>query len=493
MKPEESVKKSVDYYMSLHYTVKLRPSGEGYEASIEELPGCRATASASDSVEKLWQLLEKNQRKWIEQELKMGREVPEPPGATRDPFWDDFEEAVPGYDGEDVVSMLYRHGVTSFPLRILQELWLEELQDVRLSEVGASGVPPKAETDHYDQRSPWLKGDVRPVRLGKSLKKAWIGLDGARTKYGYKNIEILDKSLRTEAAMVAALTVLETEIIKDSDFEKLRKALLRYVSTNPGLRGKNLQEVLDRLPVYWFRDRKDELVEKRLEELHEGLRKLSPKEQDKERRNRLKEVQRWERFYPLWERSIRYIVALLHYRRPDFNTYALEQQLDLVNKHRKSINEFLEKQREHMAVLEYGNPGKTPPPVRRARDQVRAAVLQDVEGLAPPEIANRLGIVVDKDKYETDNKISEVTRLIEKGRLLLGRALTGEGGWQKRAEEMKDEAKRYNALSEAEKLIEREAEITGRTVEQVRSYYQRIGGGPSRFMATDFFDHRPQP
>jgi hypothetical protein len=58
---------------------------------------------------------------------------------------------------------------------------------------------------------------------------------------------------------------------------------------------------------------------------------------------------------------------------------------------------------------------------------------------------------------------------------------------------MKADADRYNVLSEEEKLIEREAEIRGRTVDEVRSYYQRTGARPSEFMATDFSDPRPQP
>jgi predicted RNase H-like HicB family nuclease len=86
-----------DYYLSLPYTVELKRGGEGYRASIKELPECTATVPASESVEKLWQRLENAQRKWIEQELEIGREVPEPPSATKDPFWDEFEEGNPNY------------------------------------------------------------------------------------------------------------------------------------------------------------------------------------------------------------------------------------------------------------------------------------------------------------------------------------------------------------------------------------------------------------
>jgi predicted RNase H-like HicB family nuclease len=466
--------KSVDYYMSLPYAVELKCYGEKFGASIRELPACMATVDATDSVEKLWQLLEKNQREWIERELEMGREVPEPPSATRDPFWEDFEEGNPNYDEYEVRWMLYDYGASCFPLRVLEDLWLQELEDVRLSKVESSGAPPKAETDHYDQTTPWLRGDVRPVRLGKSLKKAWIRLEGPRTKAGYRNIEVLDKPLRTEAAIVAALTVLEATMIEDADFGRLQEALLAYVEAHVELRGESLLEVLDELPTSWFSEQKAGL-DKELEH-------LTPEK----RKNRLPPSWRqWERSHLLWKRTIRYIVALLRYRRPDFDGYTLEQQLDLVDKHRKGINELLEKHREYMRLLEYGTPKRTKRPPERVWDQVKAAVLKDVEELSLKEIANRLGVTFDEERYKVDSKIPAVTRLIEEGRRLLGKVLSSEGGWQKRAEKMKADAERYNSLSEEEKLRERTAERMGKPIDQVP-----FG---SEFMATDFLDRRPQP
>ena len=490
------MEKTVDYYMGLHYTVELKPARGGYRASIKELPACTATVYASDNVEKLWQLLEKNQREWIEQELAMGREVPEPPGATKDPFWEDFEAAIPNFDEEDVRSELYEYGATRFPLRILEELWLQELEKVRLGEVRpSSGIPPKAEINHHDQRTPWLKGDVRPVRLGKGGKGAWIRLDGPRAKHGYRNIEVLDKTLRTEAAIVAALTALEASTIEKDGFERLRKALLKHVEAHPELKGKGLQEILNKLPSRWFYDQKIILDKELVKELDEKLLPLSSEETDKGRRDHLKRVQRWERTPKLWGRTIRYLVALLRYRRPNFDDYTLDQQLKLVNKHRKHINQFLEKQREHMAFLEYGTPERTPTPVRRARDQVRAAVLKDVEGLSHLKIAKRLGIDITEDyvedRYKQHAKIPEVDRLITKGQALLGRLLSREGGWQTRAEQMKAEAERYRSLDEESRLIARVAENTGWTVEHARSFCT-TSPGLAEFMATDFSDPRPR-
>ena len=56
------------------------------------------------------------------------------------------------------------------------------------------------------------------MRLGKSLKVGWIKLDGPRTEYGYRDIEVLDQPLRTEAAVFAALTILESSTLAYFDF-----------------------------------------------------------------------------------------------------------------------------------------------------------------------------------------------------------------------------------------------------------------------------------
>ena len=499
----ESMEKTVDYYMGLHYTVELKPARGGYRASIKELPACTAPVYASDSVEKLWHRLEKNQREWIEQELEMGREAPEPPGANRDPFWEDFEEVTPNFDEEDVRSELYEYGATRFPLRVLEELWLQELEKVRLGEVSpSSGIPPKAEINHHDQRTPWLKGDVRPMRLGTGGKGAWIRLDGPRTKRGYRNIELLDKPLRTEAAIVAVLTTLEASVIEDADFKRLHEELLRHVEARPDLRRKGLQEVLNGLPRNWFLDREVELDEelKRIADLllpgkeHSFKRSLAEEERRiyKDLKNRLpKPWGRWERSYRLWERSVRFIVALLRYRRPDFDGYTLEDQLDLVDEHRKRINKFLKKQREYMAFLEYGTLEGTPSAAKRARDQIRAAILRDVEKRSHRYIAKKLAITFDEERYKGDMKIPEVTALVREGRRLLDDVFAGEGGWQTRAEQMKAEAERYTSLDEESKLIERVAENTGWTVEKARSFCQ-TNPGLAEFMATDFSDPRPR-
>jgi hypothetical protein len=361
------VEKSADYYMSLPYTVELESSGEWYRVSIKELP-CMATVGASGSVAELWRLLKEDQRGWIEQQLRWGREVPEPPIA--DPFWESLPDDL---DGDEVRSMLYVHGASYFPLRVLQEMWLQELGDVGLGEVGPSpGAPLKAEPGHHDHTPPTPEGDVRPVQLGKSRKAAWIRLDGPRTERGYRDIEVLDQPLRTDAAIITALTVLEASVIEDTDFERLREALLAHVEAHSEQGEKNLQEVLSRLPARWFSDQKTRIDEE--------IQRLSPEEREKqEKKGRLpKRWKRWERNPLLWRRSIRYMLSLLRYRRPAFDGHTFEEQLDFLNQHRRVVNAFLKEQRKHVAFLEYGTSEGIPRAGQLARDQVKAALLADV-------------------------------------------------------------------------------------------------------------------
>ncbi len=125
-----------------------------------------------------------------------------------------------------------------------------------------------------------------------------------------------------------------------------------------------------------------------------------------------------------------------------------------------------------MSFLEYGTPEQgTPNAVERAQDQVKAAVLEDVEKLSHLEIAARLGIDVNKDKYRSNMRIPEVDGLIKAGGQLLSEVLRGEGGWLKRVAEMKAEGERYNKLSKEDKEIEWLAKNMGWTVEEARSRY----------------------
>jgi hypothetical protein len=366
--------------------------------------------------------------------------------------WDDAPDEI---DPEEIREMLYESGIKSFPLDVLEKMWLKELRDVGLSKVEApTGIPPKAESQQVDRMSPPLQGDVRQVRLGASRKGAWIAFDGPRTKRGYMDIVVLAEPLRTETAIVAALTILEASPVNDVDFEQLQEALVQHVQAHPELESVKLQELLSQLPIDWFRHQMTQIDERRRQQLEE-LEALPSSEQKKVRKKL--QLTRWEqrqRDAAAWQRSLTYQVALLRHRRPDFDDLDLEEQLRLVGKFCSLVNNSLKAQRDLAAFLEYGTSQQGLPKsvVEQARAQVRAAVLADVEGLSHYDIAVELGEPIP-ERYRIDMKIPAVQRLVREGRDILDKAL-GEGEWSNRAQEMKSDAEHYLKLNKMGRMIE---------------------------------------
>jgi hypothetical protein len=355
---------------------------------------------------------------------------------NEDVDYDPWEDAPDEIDPAEIREMLYESGIKSFPLDVLEKMWLRELRDVGLSKVDAStGIPPKAESHQVDRMSPPLQGDVRRVTLGASRKGAWIAFDGPRTERGYMDIVVLAEPLRTETAIVAALTILEASPLNDVDFEQLQEALVRHVQDHPELESVKLQELLSQLPTGWFRHQMTQI--------------------DERRRQQLSRWEKRQRDAAAWQRSLTYQVALLRHRRPDFDDLDLEEQLMLVGKFRRLVNRSLEAQRDLAAFLEYGTPQQGLPKrvVEQARAQVRAAVLADVEGLSPRDMADELGVPIP-ERYGVNKKIPAVQRMVEAGRDILDKAL-GEGEWSNRAQEMKSEAEHYLfSLDDRGRMIE---------------------------------------
>jgi len=74
------MKRTVDYYLGLHYTHRARPQydeGRYWLAWIEELPGCKVEGgSKAEAFAKLSQLLPE----YIKAKLERGSPIPEPEG-----------------------------------------------------------------------------------------------------------------------------------------------------------------------------------------------------------------------------------------------------------------------------------------------------------------------------------------------------------------------------------------------------------------------------
>jgi hypothetical protein len=387
--------------------------------------------------------------------------------------WDDAPDEI---DPAEIREMLYESGIKSFPLDVLEQLWLRELRDVGLSKVDApTGIPPKAESNQVDRASPPLQGDVRQVRLGASRKGAWLILDGPRTERGYMDIVVLAEPLRTETAIVAALTILEASLLSDVDFEQLQEALVQHVQDHPELESVKLQELLTQLPAGWFRHQMTQI--------------------DERRRQQLNRWERRQRDAAAWQRSLTYQVALLRHRRPDFDDLDLEEQLMLVGKFRRLVNDSLKADRNVAAFLEYGTPQRGLPKrvVEQARAQVRAAVLADVEGLSQYDIAVELGVDIPDD-YDIDKKIPTVAGMVRDGRDILDKAL-GEGEWSNRAQEMKSDAEHYLSLDEWGRMIEDLARWHGWSPEVARARRENPTGFESiiRFLHTTAGPRFPYP
>lgn len=74
------MKKNLEYYLSLPYSVEVRELHEddgavSYFAKVVELPGCM---TEGDTIEELWEMVADAKRMWIETALEDEATVPEP-------------------------------------------------------------------------------------------------------------------------------------------------------------------------------------------------------------------------------------------------------------------------------------------------------------------------------------------------------------------------------------------------------------------------------
>jgi hypothetical protein len=96
-----------------------------------------------------------------------------------------------------------------------------------------------------------------------------------------------------------------------------------------------------------------------------------------------------------------YVLHLLHYYRPSYDSLSREEQRDLVDATVERVNAFLKASRQLVEFLEYGVPNrKQRAALQDANRDVRAAVLSEVEGLSSPRIAERFGLSLS-DAYKT--------------------------------------------------------------------------------------------
>jgi hypothetical protein len=339
-----------------------------------------------------------------------------PPGPPQNP-WD----RAPWLGDRDAYREdLYAGLAFSFTdLRAFAREWLEELLRVGYYGMEESlELPIKQQAGELSPspESLPLYGESYPVRLEGTRQTVWLGLDGPRSEKGqYREVIVSEEPLRTDGAIFAALAMLEGRPI---DLSLLRRLLPELVPSCG-------QSVWDRWTTLASEESKAEL-----------LRSLRH------------------------HRTLDYVLLLLRYHRPGFDTLPLEERAALLAEACAHLNSSLEALRRFMAYVEYGAPGRGAVPVARtiARD-IKAAVLKDVEGLTYRQIGERLGIPPPADfGYKGDH--ASVRKMVGRGRKFF-RAALGDEGYASHVEAMKEEAKRRRAMSATEREAEDLAEAFG--------------------------------
>jgi hypothetical protein len=306
-------------------------------------------------------------------------------------------------------------------LRAFAREWLEELLRVGYYGMEESlGLPLKQQAGDLSAipRPLPLFGEAYPVRIGEAGQVFWLQLDAGRSDQGYRNVAISDEPLRTDKAIIAAMTALEGRPL---DTQLLSKVLPEVLPAY----GKS---VWDRWTKTLKERRSDEDLVGTLEDLRH-------------------------------HQSLDYVLTLLRYHRPGFDDMPRQDRVALVVGTCSYINTFLEALRKLMAFLEHGTPGRRiPAATKAAARDVRAAVLKDVDGLTYREIGDELG--VPPPEYDGKGDHPTIRKMVRRGRRILEQAL-GVEGWRTQAEAMRIEAGRWSSLSEEEREAEMEAEALG--------------------------------
>jgi hypothetical protein len=233
--------------------------------------------------------------------------------------WDALGETVDSYREllYSCMAFLYRD---TADLPEFAEEWLAELSRVgyrgmvplRFHESGVSRRVPTKEQPHgsYSVVSDNLgaRKDAYAVIPEGSRQVLWLQLNGLRSsKRRYRDVRVSDRPIRTDTAIVSALTALEGQAV---DVEWLRESLEKGDIS------------LDESPY--------------TQELeNDGPSPLGRHENPA---------------------GVDYVLLLLRYHRPDFGSLSREEKSGLLVRACARINQFLDALRKLTSFLEYGTP-----------------------------------------------------------------------------------------------------------------------------------------
>ena len=247
---------------------------------------------------------------------------------------------------------------------------------------------------------------------------------------GYDRAEVLDRLLKTDVAILAALAVLEggegpTAHKGEPEIELLYAA---YDLRTPREGEERLELAKAGLRFRW--ERVLNLTEAQLRRNKKNFKKLEDDERAKlVKANAKRALRESERPLDLAEAEVRFY-------REDFEMLSDRERRTLVVDAAARIHEIAKAAREHAEYLERGRVRNR---TTRAWVYVRAAEMKDIEGLGDREIGKRLGIEQSvSEKADERSDLSNVRRAVAEGRKLLDKV--HDGRWQAHAAEQKRRA-----------------------------------------------------
>jgi hypothetical protein len=330
-----------------------------------------------------------------------------------------------------------------FDMKTLAQSYLEKLLYVGLQKVDrSSGSPPKESSTYYTETGTLPEG-MYPLKIEDSREVLWIKLNGRRSEWGYKQIEVFNSPLKTDTAILGAITALEAEEV---DTESLEDSLIDYVIDE----WKEWPERSEEAPELLEEERDD------FEKVYAKMADHWTEEKDKPY------VERYDHPNSVLE----YVIGLLRYYRPEFDDLSREEQRGLVKGSCKRVSKYVKSLRDLSAFLEYGLPEQDlRSKVENATRDIEAAELQDVEGLSSPKLGEVLGVAAPRsDLVKRTN--STANAMAKRGRRLLQTNL-GEDAWRAWVEAKKVERDRFLSLSEGAQSLVAFAENTGTPIEEI--------------------------
>ena len=321
----------------------------------------------------------------------------------------------------------------------LGQLWLQELKDQGLNELDQALKPIEKRTSGVSGFLSQYRRDVLyPVRFGKNSEQMlWLQpYDIMIKENGYMHTRVLQEPELKDVAILAAATVMEMTK-QEVDTTKLDKA---FKLTEFPLK-QNMYDYM--VTLKWLEHHPLESDEA-FKEFEASIRGCPEGKIDY--------------YFAGQIRIVGWVVALLRYYRPEFDTLNREEQVALIKQNLSAAGKLAEAARSFVGSIQEGKPwtGRPKRSVEKSSRYVTAALLAAVEGLGANEIGRRMGIEQSKtDAIKGQNR--KASDAVQMGKSLLQGAL-GKDGYEKLIDDYKSQRDWFQSLSAEEQELEWQAD-----------------------------------